>query len=557
MTHRWPTHRWPWGPVALLSLLVLLPNLVLLVRARDTAFAATVLAQALVSWALLVAAAGRWRWLCWGSLPLLLLVPIESIFIHQFGYPTSRHVVALLGETSVGESLQYLSGLGLVLGAGLAVLLTLWALLARRVADRRLVSRRVQFGALGAVCLFVPGLEALRHLPDSPLAVRQFTLANAYPAGVAYRLAGYWRAEQANARAASAVAAFKWNASTSLEAIDVVFVIGESARPDHWGLAGYARDTTPRLAARGDVHFMPNLVTPWTLTRYSVPTMLKRKRATDGAVLAEKSILAAFDEAGFETHWFANQDGLDEIVMHVGEAQFKRSYNLAVGRGDIDAAFDGDMLPDIRAALARPARRKLLVIHTKGSHWDYDLRYPVEFARFLPDRTPAGDSGKYDRNLRDMLVNAYDNSIRYTDQFLDEIIETLARIGRPAVLVYVSDHGQGLYDGDCSMFGHGNDLEVAFRTAGLVWVSAPWRQAHPGAYDALVRNTGRPLSTAGTVFHTVADFGGLNIADRSASLLNPTMTPQRRWVNTRAGPLDFDLAGRAPVCREVVPASPG
>jgi glucan phosphoethanolaminetransferase (alkaline phosphatase superfamily) len=224
---------------------------------------------------------------------------------------------------------------------------------------------------------------------------------------------------------------------------------------------------------------------------------------------------------------------------------------MAVGRGDIDAAFDGSMLPDVQSALARPARLKLLVVHTKGSHWDYHLRYPAAFAHFVPDRTPAGDSGKYDRRNRDLLVNAYDNSILYTDHFLAEIIGMLERSGRPAALVYVSDHGQGLYDGDCDMFGQGNDLEMTFRTAGLVWVSRPWRQAHPNADDVIRINSARPLATAGTVFNTVADLGGLNIADRSLSLLDSAMSSQTRWVNSKAGSVDFDRSSRGGACRLV------
>lgn len=81
-------------------------------------------------------------------------------------------------------------------------------------------------------------------------------------------------------------------------------------------------------------------------------------------VLPWKSLIATFREAGFETHWFANQDGLEAIALHVREAEFVWSHSLPVGGGDVDAELDGAMLPAIREALLRPASRKLIVVHT-------------------------------------------------------------------------------------------------------------------------------------------------------------------------------------------------
>jgi len=536
-----------------LSLLLFIPNIVLLVRARDATFAIDVFLQSMLLWALVVCSLGRWRLLVWVSLPLLLVVPLEAFFIYTYGYPTTRHVVALLYDTTARETLEYLSGLWGWLAAGLAVLVLAWTALLR-VADRRLVGRRVQFAAIAGLALIAVGHDALRSVEAVPLSVRQYTWANAFPAGIAFRVAGFARAQWQGSTARDAIAAFRWNARTSADRIDLILVIGESARPDHWGIDGYARDTTPLLSARAGVVFLPDLVTPWALTRYSVPALLARKRPTDSTVLPEKSIIAAFREAGFETHWFANQDGLEEVGIHAAEAEFRKGYNFSTGRGDIDAQFDGAMLVDVQAALARPAPRKLLVIHTKGSHWEYQLRYPPEFKQFVPDHPQTGGSGKYDAANRDALVNAYDNSIRYTDWFLDSLIGLLARSDAPSALVYVSDHGQGLYDAGCDIFGHGNDLAAAFRTAGLIWLSPALMRERPDARSELAANAGRPLLTTLTIFNTVADIGHLNIADPRHSLIRPGLESQQRMVNTSRGLVDFDHGGREGVCRLVVPS---
>lgn len=540
-------------PLSILSAVALLPAFVLLVRGRDLEFASAALLQSLLGWIALVCALSRWRLLLWISLPIVLLVPIEAKFIALYGYPSSRHAIALVSETTAAEATEFLSGLWPALLSGLAVVSLIWIWLFRRWPDRRLASRPTQVAAIALMVAASLGPELARVLPGTPLSIRQFTWANSFPLGVPYRVAGYLRATVQVADARAAIERFEWHATSTASDMDLVFVIGESSRPDHWGLAGYARDTTPRLSAMADVVFLADLVTPWTLTRYSVPTLLTRKPATLAGVLPEKSLIAAFREAGFETHWFANQDGMDEVSLHVREAEFVRSYNLAVGRGDIDAEFDGAMLPAIREALQRPARRKLIVVHTKGSHWDYDRRYPPAFAHFKPDHVGNGESGKYDPANRDVLVNAYDNSIRYTDYFLAEIIAALRSTGRPSALVYVSDHGQGLYDNGCTLFGQGNDLEASFRTAGLIWLSPSMLQTHPSVDQTLRRNASRPILTAQTVINTIADIGALSISDAKHSLISNSYLPQTRWVNTTAGgAVDFDQKGRVGSCRLVV-----
>lgn len=537
-----------WIALCLLSTVVLAPNLLLLFRARDTLFAVHVLLQAVLLWSLVVALVGRWRWLLLVSVPFLLLLPLEMFFIATYGYPSSRTLITIVADTNRAEFLQYMQGLwGLLIGSLLS-LLTVWVLLWWLGGQARWGNRALRFTGLAGLVAVTIGHSWLGSVPGMPLPVRQYTWANAYPVGLSHRVAGYWRDQQKSSQARSAINAFSWGAQTKVEAMTVVYVIGESARPDHWSGAGYSRETSPRLAARGDVVFLNDVVTPWALTHYSVPGLLKRKQGNDGRVLPEKSLIAAFREAGYATWWFANQDGLHEVSLAAADAERRKGYNFASGRGDEDAQHDGAMLPDIRQALTSVSARKLLVVHTKGSHWDYHLRYPAEFAHFTPDRV-VERSGKYDPANRQALVNAYDNSIRYTDYVLAEIIAVLEDLGGPAALVYVSDHGQGLYENGCTLFGHGNDLEAAFRTAALVWVSKDWALAHKAEADTLRNQAARPMTTALTFFNTVADLGGISITDPRRSLLQPGFTSDPRWVNTSGGTLDFDHASRAGACR--------
>ncbi len=50
------------------------------------------------------------------------------------------------------------------------------------------------------------------------------------------------------------------------------------------------------------------------------------------------------------------------------------------------------------------------------------------------------------RENTDNLVNAYDNSIRYTDDFLSRLIRMLEKQQVDAAMLYTSDHGEDIFD---------------------------------------------------------------------------------------------------------------
>ncbi len=147
----------------------------------------------------------------------------------------------------------------------------------------------------------------------------------------------------------------------------------------------------------------------------------------------EKGILAAFREAGFHTVFISNQLPNHSFIDFLGE-QADEHYFLKEGASAKDNHYDSDLLqkldgilPAADASSSKQYRyRKLFVVlHTYGSHFNYQERYPRNFAFFKPD----SKSEAKPENRRDLL-NAYDNTIRYTDYILHEYRRTSARNGR-------------------------------------------------------------------------------------------------------------------------------
>ena len=220
-----------------------------------------------------------------------------------------------------------------------------------------------------------------------------------------------------------------------------IWVVGESSRPANWSLFGYARETSPRLTKVPGIITFPRMMTTAPETQIAVPSMLSLRPITEwSSIQAEKSIVSAFKEAGFKTFWLSTQDvdGWSGIIPQMAaEAGTARYFSQS---------FDGTLLNEVREIFDKESTgdsKLLIVLHVKGSHFEYERRYPSEFAHFI---TPHG-------TRRDKLVDAYDNSILYTDWFLTELISMLSARNTHSALLYASDHGENLLDDDRQLLG--------------------------------------------------------------------------------------------------------
>lgn len=280
----------------------------------------------------------------------------------------------------------------------------------------------------------------------------------------------------------------------------VVLVIGESSSRKAWSVFNPDEsETTPRLRTRLEsgepVVLFTDVVAQTTSTRQAVPSMLTPQPLLwpDGQPnsVATASIISLASQAGYKTAWFSNQAAVGQfdgvITAYADEAQTRAFLNPASFFQP--GSYDEILLPPLKRQLA--GRDKIFVIlHTMGSHFRFEHRYPENFGPFPPPVTTA---------------QAYKNSISYTDWWLDQVMELLSSSGRPAIMVYVSDHGQGLADHQC----HKSDINRltvdAYEVPALVWLSKSYVDAHPLAVAALRRNSAMPYTTA-AVYQTLHDF---------------------------------------------------
>lgn len=285
-----------------------------------------------------------------------------------------------------------------------------------------------------------------------------------------------------------------------------VYVIGETSRAIDWQLMGYGRPTNPRLLAEENIMPFTHSFSESNTTHKSVPMLMSYIDAESfDSIPYAKSIITAFKEAGFKTRFISNQRPNHSFTQFFGEEADSVTYIDAHGT---TAMPDGEVLPIIAAAVAdTTARKQFIVVHSYGSHFMYRDRYPDGFARFLPDDAPDATAA-----YRNELINAYDNSILYTDHILAEIIGILKKADARTALFYSADHGEDIFDDKRGRFLHAspNPTYYQLHVASLCWLSDSIKVSEPAMFAAVKENSRKFVSPQKSLFPTALQIAGID-----------------------------------------------
>lgn len=238
----------------------------------------------------------------------------------------------------------------------------------------------------------------------------------------------------------------------------VILVIGETARADHFSLNGYSRKTNPKLEQKKDIISLTAVSACGTSTAISVPCMFSAAGHDKFDVTAAQhteNILDVLAKSGIYVLWRDNNSSSKGVADRVEYQNFRDPAN------NPDCATecrDVGMLHGLQEIVDAQTGDILIVLHQMGSHGpEYFKRYPAEFEKWKP----ACQSGELSRCSQQEIVNAYDNSILYTDYFLSRVIEFLHHNSQrfETSMLYVSDHGESL--GESGVYLHGLPYMIA------------------------------------------------------------------------------------------------
>lgn len=283
-----------------------------------------------------------------------------------------------------------------------------------------------------------------------------------------------------------------------------VLVLGEAARAQDFSLFGYQRDTNPELAHDGVVPF-PGAHSCATYTTASLRCMLSYK-GSEGMTGHDEPLPSYLQRQGVEVVWRSNNFGEPPIkVSRYDTADALRK----TCKGDCARLnYDEVLLYGLDDILRKGSAdaKTLIILHEGGSHGpQYTKKYPPAFERFKP----TCQSVELQKCSSTELVNAYDNTIVYTDDVLHRLIELLKTVkDRPTAMLYMSDHGESLGEGGLYLHGVPKAFAPAVQTSVplIVWASDAFIQQGGGIKDPA--SFGNRLSQD-MVFHSVMGALGL------------------------------------------------
>ena len=257
----------------------------------------------------------------------------------------------------------------------------------------------------------------------------------------------------------------------------LVIVVGETLRAQNWGLNGYQRQTTPQLATKDVINFR-DVTACGSNTEVSVPCMFSTygRRNYDRTLIEQsESLLHALERAGVKTLWRDNQTGCKGVCAGLDFESFREPRKDPL----CDAKFCRDeiMLRGLTDVARNTNGDLVVVLHQLGNHGPgYYQRYPESLRRFKPDCRTA-DLGECSRQE---IVNAYDNAVLATDDFLARTVALLeSDKSRDSAMIYVSDHGESL--GENNLYLHGIPEAIApdtqLRVPMVMWMSPGMKES--------------------------------------------------------------------------------
>ena len=285
----------------------------------------------------------------------------------------------------------------------------------------------------------------------------------------------------------------------------VVLVIGEAARAQNFSLYGYPRSTNP-FTAPAAMAVMLDARACSTYTTRSLTCMLSHQGEATSSAARFEVLPSYLKRHGVDVAWRTNNWG--EPPMQVSTYERPADIQKACeATGCMDVGFDGVLLNGLKERIRDSTNPNVLImLHLNGSHGPaYNSKYPPKFEHFMP----VCKSVDLQTCTRQTLVNAYDNTLRYTDHLLSKLIGTLEELDDvSSTLIYQSDHGESL--GEYGLYLHGAPASIAPDTQTkipfLVWMSLRFQSEKGLTPEGITRSAEQAHDY---VFHSVMGAFGL------------------------------------------------
>ena len=307
-----------------------------------------------------------------------------------------------------------------------------------------------------------------------------------------------------------------------------VFIIGESQNREHMSLYGYPRETTPMLQSLNDsivsytnvvspsVQTLPCMKAILTFTNYEQPQMY----------IQEASLVEIVRDAGYKSFWIDNQGaekGLGAIDTYTPTSYRSIAQMCSEYEDNPVVLLDSMVVNRYKKCLNDSANKKFIFLHLMGNHFEYSTRYEESYKHFTDEPVQSRvESQLTDNDIE--IINHYDNATLYHDFIVYSIIEELNKVKGIAGLIYISDHGEEVFDTEHSYSRSFERILPAMCNIPFVM----WRNDKHKEEIPLMIDTDRPYCSD-DIIHSWMQFAGIryHLYDSSRSIFSEDFNERR------------------------------
>lgn len=301
--------------------------------------------------------------------------------------------------------------------------------------------------------------------------------------------------------------------SCSYRSKTIVLIIGESYNRNHSQLYGYEIKNTPRqvrLKKRGELVTFTDVVSPWNLTSFVFKHLFSLYTVGDKGEWCDYPLFPeVFRKAGYHVTFMTNQflPEAKEAVYDFSGGFFLNDEKLSKAQFDTRNTqlfrFDNGLLSNYEKLKDQgEGKPQLIIFHLKGQHVDYRTRSPKDRKKFNKDtyKELRPELGNKERTI----LSDYDNAVLYNDSIVEVIVNKFRN--KDAIVVYVPDHGEEVYDG-AHFYGRMHSTQITARLAHAefeipmwIWTSPKYRKTHPDVWHRVKAARKRRYMTDATPY---------------------------------------------------------
>ncbi|MEG0006629.1 MAG: phosphoethanolamine--lipid A transferase [Aeromonas sp.] len=442
---------------------------------------------------------------------ILLIVTgsIASYAMLKYGVIFDVGMVQNIIETNSGEASSYLNGsvaIWFLLTAVLPVLCLLWIKVEYPTPWYKGLAMRL--GGIAVSLLFLVGVAALYYQDYASVGRNNHAIVKEIVPS------NYVRGVYRYARDIVFATPIPYEPiGTDAKVVDkgdkptlMFLVVGETARSQNYSLNGYKQQTNSFTAKEPSIVSFKDVRSCGTATAVSVPCMfsnLTRREYDETVAKSRDGLLDVLQHAGVSVLWKENDGGCKGVCKNVPTIEIEPKQFPAYCQGD--SCYDEVLLQGLDKQITdMKSGNKVVAFHLMGSHGPtYYRRYPAADRFFLPD-CPRSD---IENCSNEELVNTYDNTIRYTDKVLSQLIAKLKTLESQynVGLVYLSDHGESL--GAMGLYLHGTPYKFApddqTRVPLLTWFSPQLQSDRKLDQDCLRQEAAAKRFSHDNLFHSM------------------------------------------------------